>query len=59
MKYLLISLLIALVFGAYSNKNALDLAYFSKIAYESLASINAWNCGGGCSRFKMTDVKIF
>jgi hypothetical protein len=58
MKYLLIWLLIVAVIGGYSNKNALDFAYFSKVAYEPIASINAWNCGAACSRFKMTDVRI-
>lgn len=55
MKYLLIFIFIALVYASYVPKSGLDFAYFSKIAYDPLANINAWNCGS-CSRFKMTDV---
>jgi hypothetical protein len=58
MKYLLISLFIALVFTSYVPKSGLDFAYFSKIAYDPIANINAWNCGS-CSRFKMTDVLFY
>ena len=57
MKYLLILLLAAVALGAYTPKTGLDLAYFSKIAYDPLANINAWNCGS-CSRFKMSDVTL-
>lgn len=55
MRYLFFCLLIALALGAYNTHNGLDLAYFSKIAYDPIASITGWNCGS-CSRFKMTDV---
>lgn len=57
MKYLLFCLLIALTFGAYNTHSGLDLAYFSKIAYDPISNIGAWNCGS-CSRYKMTDVNL-
>lgn len=57
MKYLLILLLAVLALGDYTPKTALDLAYFSEIAYERLTHINAWNCSS-CARFKISDVTL-
>jgi len=34
------------------------MAYFSSIAYENAASINAWNCGR-CGKYPLTNVKVF
>jgi predicted lipase len=51
-------LLIVASHQAYSSKVASQLAYMSDIAYESEASINAWNCSL-CSAHKLTSVKVF
>lgn len=42
----------------YSPTLAVELAYMSSIAYESAASINAWNCPR-CSKYPLQNVKVF
>lgn len=44
--------------AAYSPKLALDMAYMSSIAYESVATINAWSCPK-CNKYPLTGVKTF
>jgi len=53
-----VCLLIAVSLAAYSTKNGQDLAYFSMIAYEPIASISAWSCSA-CSKFIVIDIKSF
>jgi hypothetical protein len=50
----------ALIFSvsAYSATLAHELAYMSSIAYESVASINAWNCAR-CGTYPLVNVKAF
>lgn len=43
---------------AYNPILAHELAYMSSIAYESVASINAWNCAR-CSKYPLINVKAF
>jgi hypothetical protein len=44
--------------NAYSTTLAIELAYMSSIAYDSVASINAWNCPR-CSKYPLANVKAF
>lgn len=55
-----IAVFVALIsFSAcYSTLMAHDLAHMSNIAYESLATINAWNCSG-CSTYPVKNQKGF
>ena len=43
---------------AYTPSLALELGYFSSIAYESVASINAWNCAK-CGKYVLQNPKAF
>jgi hypothetical protein len=54
---LLLTLLVSSL-GAYSTSLALELAYMSSIAYDNVASINAWNCGR-CGKYPLQNVKAF
>ena len=53
----LLGLLISANSG-YSPKLSLNLAYYSSIAYESTASINAWSCSK-CHKYPLMNVKAF
>lgn len=55
---LVVLLLIVAAECAYSPKIAHELAYMSSIAYEPLASINAWNCTK-CRQYPLEHVKGF
>ncbi len=54
----LFSLALILSASAYSATLAHELAYMSSIAYESVASINAWNCAR-CGAYPLVNVKAF
>lgn len=58
MKFLLLALLALLASAAYTPKTSLELAYMSAIAYESISSIQAWNCTT-CKKYPLTDVPMF
>lgn len=57
MKYLPVLFLLAVVAqSAYTPKTALEMGYMSAVAYNSIASIQAWTCPE-CSKYKVTDVR--
>lgn len=49
---------VASINAAYSQKLALQMAYMSSIAYEPIASINAWNCAR-CGKYPLQHVAAF
>lgn len=49
---------VASINAAYSPKLALQMAYMSSIAYEPIASINAWNCSR-CYQYPLQNVAAF
>ncbi len=55
-KYLLAFICLwSITSAAYNNKIALELAYMSGVAYNSVDSINSWTCPE-CAPYKCTDV---
>jgi Lipase (class 3) len=55
---LVLACLLVVSQSAYTPSLARELGYFSSIAYESVASINAWNCPK-CSKYALQNPKAF
>ena len=55
MKYLLFLTVVSICLAAYNPPIASELIWMSAVAYESVDSINAWNCSE-CKRFSVSDV---
>jgi hypothetical protein len=56
--FVILLLVICPTVTSYNASIALELGYLSAAAYESAASIQAWNCTY-CQKYLVSDVKVF